>query len=120
MNYPLLDKELGRKLSAKELAEYFCLDEDIIRKHFQSFGGIRPTGPNGRILFFENLVISAMRRQYALEDNEARPHPLDGSCTEGRGDTTAAVRHESRGPKVGGRRAGCRLVEDRHGVLESA
>lgn len=115
--FPLLDRELGRRLTTKETAAYLGLDEDSVRKHYQALGGIRPTGPRGRILFFEKLIVKAMRRSYALESQEAREDTVDGQSAERRPDQAEAVRDQDSGSDLGSRTAKGKLVRDTHGIF---
>ena len=113
----LLEQELGRRLTTKQVSNFLGLDEDSVRKHYQALGGIRPTGPNGRILFFEKNIVDALRRTYAFEDQEARTNPLDGQSPEGRDDPAKTLPDQSRSAQMGSGAARRRLVEDRHGIF---
>lgn len=118
MSLDVLQHELGHRLTTKEVAEYLGLDEDSVRKHYQALGGVRPTGPTGRILFFEKLIVEALRRcSNAVEDQEARTDSLEGQSPEGSPDKTEALRHQGGSPGVGGAAARKRLGEDRHGIF---
>lgn len=112
-----LTEHLGRRIPTKELAEWLQLDVDSLRRHYASFGGIRPV-PNGKILFFERNVVDALRGAYhAVKGGE------DGAV-EGAGpaewtDKAEIIRHENRSAGVGGSGKG-RLEPDRHGLLGAA
>jgi hypothetical protein len=87
--FPILNHELGRRLSTKEVADYMGLDEDTVRKYYEDIGGIRPMGPKSRILFFEKNIVSALRRDgYAIERNEERTNSMDGASSEEGGNQT--------------------------------
>jgi len=58
---PGLQAELGRPVTAEELAKFLGVDADYVRKHHRVFGGIRPPGGR-RIWFFENLIAESVRR----------------------------------------------------------
>ncbi|MFO7861799.1 MAG: hypothetical protein R6U41_11310 [Desulfosalsimonas sp.] len=94
------------------------LDEDTVRKYYKQIGGIRPTGPKGRILFFEKNVVSALRREfYAIEDNQEWADSVQGQSSEGRDDQTEAIQNKQGGQGLGSRRTQGRLVKDRHGII---
>ena len=59
----LIEKELGRVLSAKELSEFLEADEKTIRKYYQRLGGIR-IGRHYK--FFEKEVINAIQTRNKL------------------------------------------------------
>jgi len=54
----LIEKQLGRVLSAKDLSEILGADEKTIRKYYQRLGGIR-IGRHYK--FFEKEVINAVQ-----------------------------------------------------------
>ncbi len=115
-----LTEHLGRRIPTKELAEWLQLDVDSLRRHYASFGGIRPV-PNGKILFFERNVVDALRGAYhAVKDNERWPHPVEGAGPEEWTDKAEIIRHENRSAGVGGSGKKGRLEPDRHGLLGAA
>jgi hypothetical protein len=59
----LIEKELGRVLSAKELSEFLEADEKTIRKYYQRLGGIRI---GSHYKFFEKEVINAIQTRNKL------------------------------------------------------
>jgi len=86
------------------------LEEDTVRKHYESIGEICPTGPTGRILFFENNIVGALRRNtHAFEDKQEWSNSLEGQNSEGRKGETETLQHQEASPKVGSRRKKKRL-----------
>ena len=59
----LIEKELGRVLSAKELSEILGADAKTIRKYYQRLGGIRI---GSHYKFFEKEVINALQTRNKL------------------------------------------------------
>lgn len=120
--YRILERELGRRLSTKEVAAYLGLDEDTARKYYQEIGGIRPTGPKGRILFFERNVVSALKRKdpYANEDEEEWTDSMESQSAEGQESQDEIFRHKKGGVGLGsrGKTEGLVDVDDRHGILD--
>lgn len=71
-----LRKNLGRKVTVKEVAEYLGLDTETVRRHYIALGGIRL---GRRILFFENLIIEAIREAcYAIQEEEKEESGVGG------------------------------------------
>lgn len=116
-----LEEHLGRRIPTKELAAWLDLDVDSIRRHYQSFGGIRPIA-GGKILFFERNVVDALRgAQHAIENSERRSYPLEGASPETGPDQAETLRHQGRGFGMGGNRKEDGLgSEDRHGLFAPA
>ena len=55
----LLNDELGRRMSAEEVANYLGLDEKTVRQYYRELGGMRL----GRLfLFFERSVLNALQK----------------------------------------------------------
>lgn len=118
--HSFLETQLGRRISTRTLATYLGLDEDVVRQHYEAFGGIRPTGPKGRILFFERNVTQALKKgeQNGIEEIEKRTYPLAGASSAGRTDQVQDLSHQSGSAGMGGRNAGQELGgDDRHGLL---
>ena len=104
----IIDNELGRALSAKDLAAYLGLDPKTVRKYYRELGGIRL---GSRIVFFEKELINAIQKRTKL----------DCPDSEGRAETGESVSDESGSNGLGGRNAAKarkRLEqEDRHGLF---
>ena len=114
-----LKEGLGRRLSSKEVAAFLGLDEDTVRKYYREIGGIRPTGPKGRILFFEQNIKRALlwREEHAFEHNEAWTNSVERAGSEERSNQTETVQNQKGGTGVGGRGAEKGLVRDRHNLV---
>ncbi|MFO8111370.1 MAG: helix-turn-helix domain-containing protein [Desulfosalsimonadaceae bacterium] len=117
--FPILQNELGCRLKTEEVAEFLGLDEDTVRKYYREIGGIRPTGPKGRILFFEKNIVSALSRRgtYGFKDMEERTIPMEREDPEGRVDQTKIFRDEKGGTGLGSERKKNGLDTDRHGLF---
>ena len=116
-----IEKELGRCLTADDLSRIFGIDKDSIRRHYKAFGGIRPTGPSGRILFFERNVVDALRSAHALEDPEKWPSQMERKSSEERDHPAKTVRHQGGSLGVGSRGEEKGLEQgDRHGLFPAA
>lgn len=113
-----LEEQLGRRIPTKELATWLDLDVDSIRRHYQSFGGIRPIA-GGKILFFERNVVDALRgAQHAIENSERRTYPVEGAGPEAGPDQAKTLRQQGRSLGMGGnRKKGGLGGDDRHGLL---
>ena len=113
-----MKKQLGKSLSTEELAEYLGVDTDYVRKHYKFFGGIRPSA-RGRVLFFENLTVEAIRRaSNAIEDQETREDTLVSQNSEGWPNQAENLQYQDGSTHMGNRTADRRL-EDPHGLLDT-
>lgn len=103
----ILDNELGRILSADEVAEKFGLDARTVRKYCEALGGVRV----GRLYKFpERNLINAIQR---------RPGLVESPCDEEWEEADEAVQHEARGAKVGsGRKIRQIRAENKHGLFD--
>jgi hypothetical protein len=54
-----LENSLGKRLTAKEVAEHLGLDVSVVRKHYAELGGVRI---GRQYLFFENLIVEHIKR----------------------------------------------------------
>lgn len=90
MMHPLLEKHLGRSLSASEVADYLELDPVTVRKNYSKLGGIRV----GRVYkFFEKRLINAV-----LEQNQ---EDLGRSSSVQWTKDTETVAHKTAGQEMG-------------------
>jgi hypothetical protein len=114
-----LFEELGRRMEVKEVAAFFGVDEDTVRKEYRAYGGYKPNGNRkGRIHFFEKMVSETVRRAvHGDTDNQKREEGLAREGNEGWEDEIQTFSHKKGGGSVGGSRKKGRLVEDRHGIL---
>ena len=102
----LIEKQLGRVLSAKDLSEILGADEKTIRKYYQRLGGIR-IGRHYK--FFEKEVINAIQTRNELCWTSKEEHKSDReSIQEERGceelgsqDATAIRRRMAQKDKHG-------------------
>jgi hypothetical protein len=114
-----LREKLGRKVSIKELAEYLGLDIETVRRHYRSLGGIRL---GRRILFFENLIVEAIREVcHAIQEEEKEKSGMGW-----RGDAPGETVLQDIPGKIGSFKLGIgnqkrtdRKVNDPYGVLEA-
>ena len=104
----MLEKKLGNKMQAKDVAEYTGLDVKTVRKYYQELGGMRL----GRLyVFFEGRLINAIRKRTKMEIPSAEERKTDREN----------IQHEKGGDSVGSRdeakiRRGL-AREDRHGLF---
>ena len=81
-------KDLGKVLSAKDVAEYLGTDVKIVRKNYRELGGIRL----GRIYkFFEKEIYNAVQKKTTM----------DCTSEEGREEVEQGVFNEEGCPRVG-------------------
>ena len=104
----MLEKELGKKLSTKEVAEYLGLDEKTVRLYYQKLGGMRL---GRRYVFFEKEIINAIQKRTKMESPSAERRKTDREN----------IQHEEGGCRVGSRdeaKTRRRMGrEDRHGLF---
>jgi hypothetical protein len=76
-----LEKELGKALSAKEVAQYLDLDVKTVIKYHQQLGGIR-LGRHYR--FFEKEIINAIQKRTEMDcpSKEGREQAEQGVFSE--------------------------------------
>jgi hypothetical protein len=100
MNLKCLEKELGKALSAREVAKYLNLNFKTVIKYYQQLGGIR-LGRNYR--FFEKEIIKAVQKWTEREQVEQEVFNEEGCPGVGNEDAAKTRR---------------RLKwEDRHGIF---
>jgi hypothetical protein len=81
----VINQELGRCLSTKEVAAFLKLDEKTVRRHYRSLGGMRL----GRLfVFFERRLIHAIQEGIKMGSPSAqgRAEEREGILDEDRGD----------------------------------
>ena len=79
----LLEQNLGRVLSTKQVAKYLNIKEKTVRTHYQELGGIRL----GRhFKFFERRIIDAVEKRQEIysADQEERAAERKGVLEVGR------------------------------------
>ena len=108
MSLSLIDEELGKCLSAKEVARFLNLDEKTVRFHYRSLGGMRL---GRRFVFFERRLINAIQTRTEMDSPSAQ-----GRAEEGEG-----IPDEDSSDGLGvqdAKKARKRLErEDRHGLF---
>jgi len=102
------EEQLGEVLTAKDISQYFGLDEKTVRLYHRDLGGIRL---GRRILFFEKEVINAVQKRSKM-----------GSPSESkREEEGKALPEQEGGSSMGKRKSvksrGDMAREDKHGVL---
>lgn len=105
----ILERELGKTLTARQVAEYFDVDVRTVRQYYHVLGGIRL---GRRIVFFEMSLIYAIQARTQV----GRPGE-EASETQGED-----IQHREGGNEMGSRTkkdALKRLAErDEHGLLD--
>ena len=103
----MLEKELGKKLGTKEVAQYLGLDEKTVRSYYRELGGMRL---GRRYVFFERRFIDAVQKRTKM----------DCPSQEGREEKEQSVSNKEGGHGLGSQDAAKtrqRLAkEDRHGL----
>jgi hypothetical protein len=102
ISFPLIEADLGKRLTRQELSSLLGLNYKTICKHYQELGGIRI---GNRYIFFEQKVIDAIQQGIAMDRAGAEAGAED---REGILD------------KEGGSRLGVETEEDTHRRLEKA
>ena len=83
-----LEKQLGKALNAKKVAQYLSLDVKTVRKYHQQLGGIRL----GRhYVFFEKEIVNAISKR----------EEMDSPSEEGREETEQSVSNQEGSHSVG-------------------
>jgi len=114
-----LRKNLGKRLNTKEVAEYLGLDTETVRRHYIDLGGIRL---GRRILFFENLIVEAIREVcHAIQEEEKEKSRMGGRGDAPGEEVLQGIRDEIRGPGlgVGNKKKACPRVNDPYRLLEA-
>jgi len=104
----IINQELGKCLSAKEVAQFLNLDEKTVRTHYRTLGGMRL---GRRFVFFERRLIDAI---------QARTE-MDSPSAQGRAEEGEGFSDKDRSDELGvqdAKKARKRLErEDRHGLF---
>ena len=105
-SFPIIEADLGKRLTRQELSSIFGLNYKTICNHYQKLGGIRV---GNRYLFFEKKVVDAI--QEAIDMGKSDP-------TRSREDSEN-IPVEEGGPGLGegSKRGSCRKLEDPHGIF---
>jgi hypothetical protein len=114
-----LTKTLGKRLTAQEVAEYLVVDAETVRRYYSSLGGIRL----GRlILFFENLIIQAIKENsHALQEEEKEQGGVDSRCDAPREEVLQDLRYQNQGHRLGVRnkKSSRRRPDDPFGIIDA-
>ncbi len=115
----LLRTNLGKKMTAREVAEYLGLDIETVRRHYIALGGIRL---GRRILFFENLIIEAIREAcYAIQEEEKEESGVGGRSDARGEEVLQGLCNESRRAELGSgnKKKALGNLDDPFGLLEA-
>jgi AraC-like DNA-binding protein len=115
----ILREHLGRRLSIEEVADYFGVDIETVRRHYRSIGGIRL---GRRILFFENLIIEAIKEtSYALQAKEQGQGGVGSRSDAPREAILQDIPLEGRCARmgIGNKKKATRELTDPFGLLEA-
>jgi hypothetical protein len=112
-----LDKTLGKRLTAKNVASYLELDVSVVRKHYAELGGVRI---GRQYLFFENLIVKAIERKTNAILGQ-RQEKMAWDSVQERPSETGDVRPQIGCERVGGLSKGAStrkvLRKNAHGVF---
>ena len=105
----LLEQNLGRVLSVKQVSKYLNINEKTVREHYQELGGIRL----GRhFKFFERRIIDAVEKGQEIYSTGQEERPTEG---KGISDAEGSKKVGSRDAKAVRRRV---ERQDKHGLLD--
>ena len=89
-----LEKDLGKAMRAKEVAQYLGLDEKTVRQYHRELGGMRL---GRRILFFERRIIDAIQNRTEVESPSAKEwKPTRESLPDQEGGAGVGSRDEAK------------------------
>jgi len=103
-----IEKNLGRALSVKDVAEYLNLDETTVRHYYHELGGIRL---GRRYRFFERRIIDAIQKRNLMDSpSEAEREKKRENIQDEKGGDGMGIKDAGKDRK--------RLArEDRHGLF---
>jgi len=114
-----LTEKLGKRLTAQEVAEYLDVDAETVRRYYPYLGGIRL----GRlILFFENLIIHAIKENsHALQEEEKEQGGMDSRCDATREEVLQDFQYQNRGHRLGirNKKNSRKRLDDPFGILDA-
>jgi hypothetical protein len=90
ISFPLIEADLGKRLTRQELSSLLGLNYKTICKHYQELGGIRI---GNRYIFFERRVIDAIQEGVSM----------GGRSTTGKTEDSEIIRLQEEGPGLGER-----------------
>lgn len=103
-----IEKNLGRALSVKDVADYLNLDETTVRHYYHELGGIRL---GRRYRFFERRIIDAIQNRNHMESpGEVEREQKRETVQDEKGGNRMGIKDEDKNRK--------RLFrEDRHSLF---
>ena len=114
----LLNDKLGKKMTAQEVADYFGVDAETVRRYYHEIGGIRL---GRRFLFFENLIIHAIEEtSHALQAKEEEQDRVGSRCNEAGQEVLPDIRYQSKSPcmGIGSKKRPGKGIDDPFGILD--
>jgi len=113
-----LTETLGKRLTAQDVADYLGIDAETVRRYYRHLGGIRL----GRlILFFENLMIDAIKeKSYAVQKKAEEQDGVDSRCNAQREALLQDIQYQNRSVGLGirNKKKSGRKPDDPFGILE--
>lgn len=103
----LLEKELGKRCTPKEIASWLGIDPQTVKKYHAALGGIR-LGPR-KIIFFEKEVLNAIQKIREAQESLDRTDQKDGDETLDQG-----FQNQTRSAGMGGRNSKAGYLIDGH------
>lgn len=103
----LLEKRLGRSMMTTEVAEYFDVKDETVRRYYKKLGGMRL---GSRYVFFEKGIVNAVSKEWKMEGPSEEKWKEEGEN----------ILHEERGHCLGKQNAsgGKRMGgSDKHNLL---
>ena len=105
----LLEQNLGRVLSVKQVSKYLNINEKTVREHYQELGGIRL----GRhFKFFERRIIDAVEKRQEIYSADQEERSATG---KGLSDAEGSESVGSKDEKAIRRRV--ERQDDKHGLF---
>ncbi len=115
---PMTDS-LGKRLSAQDVAEYLRINVNTVRKYREQLGGIKV---GRRILFFENLIVDAIKeKSYAVQKTGKEQDGMGSRCDAQRKEVLQDIPHQSRSDcmGIGNKNKTRRKLDDPFGLIEA-
>lgn len=92
-----IEENLGKALSAKDVAAYLNLDETTVRNYYQELGGIRL---GRRYRFFERRIIDAIQSRNQMESpSESEREKERKKIQYEKGGDSMGIRNEAKDRK---------------------
>jgi hypothetical protein len=114
-----LNNQLGKKMTAQEVADFLGVDAETVRRYYHHLGGIRL----GRLfLFFENLIVHAIKENsHALQEKEKEQGGVDSRCDARGQEVLQGMQFQNRslGVGVGNKKNSRKRINDPFGILDA-